>query len=341
MIRRSVCAAALALAAAVLVAGCNSVGPYAARVDGRSISQSSLEDEMRAIAANEAYVKQIEARIQVRGSGPGTFDAVFTGQVLGRQIQYMLVDREVEKRKLKISDPDLAAARADVAAQAGGEDILNGFSKEYQDTLVERAARVGALSVALSGQKATEEAARVYYDTHKDEFAEACVSHILVSTKERADELKVRIDRGEDFGAVAKAESRDTQSAAQNGELGCNINNDSYAGAPELTTAIFTQPVNAVGNPVQTQFGFHLVLVRSRAVPDYEKAATRAREKVVTAGQTKLQEWITGAVAGAKISVNPKYGTFDKQQLTVVPPVAPTTTSPSTPPQSGIQPLRP
>ena len=333
----------VALVALVVVVGaCGSVGPYAAKVNGRNISQDSLEQEMRDIAANDAYVKQVESQLTIRGSGPGTFDAVFTGQVLSRQIQYLLVEREINKRKLKVSDADLRAARSAVATQAGGEEIFGAFSKEYQDKLVERAAKVDALTVALTGQKATEDAAREYYDAHKDEFNEACVSHILVANKETADQLKARIDGGEDFGAVAKSSSRDAQSAAQNGDLGCNINADTYAGAPELVNAIFTQPVGTVGPPVQTQFGFHLVLVRSRAVPAYDQAAPQAREKIVAAGQAKLQEWIQSAVADAKIAVNPKYGTFDKQGLKVVPPVAPTTTTPaSTPPQSGIQPLRP
>jgi hypothetical protein len=76
-------------------------------------------------------------------------------------------------------------------------------------------------------------------------------------------------------------------------------------------------------------------------VPPYDKVVDRAREKVVTAGKAKLQEWINSAVTKAKITVNPKYGTFDKKALSVVPPAPPTTTPSSTPPGSGIQPLKP
>jgi foldase protein PrsA len=330
---------ALTAGLALVLAGCGSVDSYAAKVDGKSISQSALEDEMRSIAANERYLQQVQARTQVRGSGAGTFDAAFTGQVLGRQIQYVLVDREIERRKLKITEADLRAARDEVAQQAGGVDILNAFPKDYQDVLVERAAKVDALTVSLSGQQASEEAARAYYNSHKDDFTDACVAHILVSSKEKADQLKARLAGGEDFGAVAKAESQDTQSAAQNGELGCDINADTIS-VPEFIQAVRGQPLGQVGDPVKTQFGFHLILVKSRAVPPFEKVVDRAREHVVTASKSKLQEWINDAVGKAEISVNPRYGTFDKQELTVKPPVAPTTVSQtSTPPGSGIQPL--
>ncbi|MCA1691154.1 MAG: peptidylprolyl isomerase [Actinobacteria bacterium] len=345
MNRRSTpCSVALALGLVFLLAGCGSATPFAAKVDGITVSQDDLEAEMRFIAANEPYLKSIESRVQVRGSGQGTFDAAFTGQVLGRQIQYVLVDREIERRKIVISPSELTSARTAVTEQAGGEEILKGFPKEYQDTLVERAARVDALTVALAGSKATgDEAAKAYYDSHKDEFSQACVSHILVASKEKADQVKGRLAGGEDFAAVARAESRDTQSKDQNGELGCEISADTVS-VPEFVQAVMSQPINEVGNPVQTQFGFHLIKVTSRTVPPFDKVVAQARERVVTGSRSKLQDWLNGAVEKAKITVNPKYGTFDKKALTVVPPAAPSTTvapQSSTPPGSGIQPLRP
>ena len=342
MNRRSASAVALALPLALgILAACGSSGPYAAKVDGTSISDDQLEEEMRAIAANEAYLRSIESRIQVRGSGAGTFDAAFTGQILGRQIQYVLVDREMEERDLELKPADLEAARTVVSQQAGGDDILNGFPEDYRNTLVERAAKVDVLTVSLAGQAATDEAARTYYEANRNDFTEACVSHILVTTREKANELRGRITGGEDFAGVARTDSLDTQSSSQGGDLGCDINSDTFD-APPFTSAVLNQPVGQVGDVVQTQAGFHLILVRSRTVPPLEEVTARAREKVVTANKAKLQEWINNAVAEAKIEVNPKYGTFDKTTLAVVPPVAPTTTvSPDQPPQSGIQPLRP
>ncbi len=340
MNRRFASFLALTAGLAVFLASCGSIDSYAAKVDGSSISQGELEDEMRSIAANEKYLQQVQSRIQVRGSGAGTFDAAFTGQVLGRQIQYVLVDREVERRKLKITDADLKAARDEVAEQAGGVDILNAFPADYQDTLVERAAKVDALTVSLSGQQAGEEAARAYYDSHKDDFTDACVAHILVSTKEKADQLKGRLAAGEDFGAVARAESQDNLSANQNGDLGCDISSDTIA-SPEFVGAVMSQPIGEVGVPVQTSAGFHLIKVTARSVPPFDKVTAQAHEKVVIASRAKLQEWIEAEIAKAKITVNPKYGRFDRANLTVVPPEAPTTTAASTPPQSGIQPLKP
>ena len=73
-------------ALAVLATACGSVSPYAAKVDNKSISQKDLETELRSIAANGPYLKLIESRQQVRGTGAGTFDAAFTALALTRQI---------------------------------------------------------------------------------------------------------------------------------------------------------------------------------------------------------------------------------------------------------------
>jgi foldase protein PrsA len=320
-------------------AACGSGDPYAAKVDGLVISQKQLEDEMRSIAANDAYIKKVEETTQVRGTGAGDFDVAFTGKVLGQQIQYALVDREIDKRKIKIGPADRQAARTEVVTQAGGEDIFKDFPAAYQDTLVDRAAKVDRLTLSLAGPTSGDDAAKAYYDAHKDEFTEACVSHILVTTKEKADQVKAKIAAGADFETVARTDSRDTGSAAQGGDLGCKINSESF-NVPEFIKAMLSQPIGQVGDPVQTQYGFHLIKVRSRTVPPFDQVADQAREKLVRASKAKLQEWINTTVAKAKIVVNGKYGTFNKQTYAVDPPATTTTVArTTTPPPSGIVPL--
>lgn len=320
---------AVALAAAVVVAGCAPSSPRAASVDGHSISQESLNDELRAIGANERFIASVESQEAVRTAG-GAFEPTFVSSLLGRRIWYEVIDDEVSKRKLKITADDRRTARTEMVDVAGGEEIFNAFPKEYQDTLIERAAKTDALAVSLSGRPRSDEAARAYYDAHKDEFTRACVSHILVGSRDRekAEALKARITGGEDFAAVARAESLDVQSKPTGGDLGCNINRETIA-VPAFVDAVMTQPINEVGGPVETNFGLHLIKVRSREVPPYDQVADQARQKVVDASKAKLQEWIIATLAKADITVDPRYGTYDKQRLTVVPPPPTTSTLPS------------
>ncbi|HEX2043072.1 MAG TPA: peptidylprolyl isomerase [Acidimicrobiales bacterium] len=308
---------------ALLAAGCGSVSSYAATVDGTRISKAELEEELRDIAANDQYLKYIESQVQVRSSG--VFDAAFTARVLTQQIVYELVHQDLERRKITLTRADLDAGRQSAAQRMGGEEILNGFDPEYQETLARRAAEVTVLSFVLLEQGPPDQAAKAYYDSHPDEFAQACVNHILVATKEEGDQVKGRLDAGEPFAEVAKQVSRDSGSAPQGGELGCFTRDNQLVA--EFAQAMFTQPVGQVGPPVQTQYGFHLILVKSRDVPPYDQVAAAARDKAVAAGQEKLANWFNGVIEKAEVDVNPQYGRFEKKggDSQVVPPQAPTT----------------
>ena len=338
--------AAPVVALALLATACGSVSPYAAKVDSKSISQNDLETELRSIAANGPYLALIESRQQVKGTGAGTFDASFTALALTRQIYYQLIGTELANRKLAVGPSDLAAARATVIEQIQGEDVFKDFPKSYQDELVRRQAQLDLLTLSLNGQTGSaDEATKAYYDAHKDDFANLCVSHILVATQEQADDVKARIDRGEDFATVAKAVSTDTQSAQKGGELGCDINSETGF-VPEFLLAVFAQPVGQVGAPVKTQFGFHVIKVTSRVVPPFDEVKAAARQKLADSGQEKLLTWLQETITKAKIEINPRYGTFNKEGASpgVVPPARPadatsTTVAPLIPgPASGATP---
>ena len=330
--RLSISLPALAVTLALAATACGSVSPYAAKVADKSISQGDLETELRAIAANGPYLKLVESKQQVTGTGAGTFDAAFTALALTRQIYYQLISSELTKRKLTVGAADLSAARVTVVSQIQGEDVFKGFTKTYQDELIRRQAQLDLLTLNLNGTTGSvDDAAKAFYNAHPDQFATACVSHILVDTQAAADTIKARLDGGEDFATVAKASSTDTQSAAMGGSLGCGITQDTGFVA-EFLTAVFSQPVGVVGSPVMTQFGFHIIKVTSRDVPPYDQVKDQARQKLAASGQDKLLAWLQDSISKVKIVVNPKYGTFDKSGDSpgVVPPVRPAGASSTT-----------
>ena len=316
-------------------AACSSVSPYAARVDGDRISEDTLVGEMRAIAGNDDYLKLVEERREVRGTGQGTFDSAFTALTLTTQIYYTLIGTELKKRKLSLGESDLAAARELVVSQLGSEDIFNKFSESYQDELVRRQAELDLLALSVNELGPPEQAARAYYDNNKDRFAVACVTHILVADEGKANELKGRLAAGEDFAAIASAESIDTESKPRGGDLGCDITPDTSF-VPEFLAAVFSLPVGEVGGPVKTDFGFHLIKVTKRDVPPYEQVADLARAKVTDAGQEKVLAVLQEAVQKARIEVNPKYGSFRKTGGS--PGVVPPESGASAPGGVGLEP---
>jgi peptidyl-prolyl cis-trans isomerase C len=130
--------------------------------------------------------------------------------------------------------------------------------------IVENTARQHLSGVALQAVVAaavTDEAIQAAYDARfKDAVAqtEYNAAHILVDTEEKANALKVEIEAGADFGEVAKANSTDG-AAANGGDLG-------WFGVGMMVKpfedAVLAAEVGKVTGPVQTDFGWHLLIVK-------------------------------------------------------------------------------
>ena len=91
-------------------------------------------------------------------------------------------------------------------------------------------------------------------------MAWATARHILVDREDKCNELKVKIDGGESFEEVAKANST-CPSSAQGGDLGQFGPGQMV---PEFDKVVFNGDVGVLYGPVQTQFGYHLLEVTGR-----------------------------------------------------------------------------
>lgn len=91
-----------------------------------------------------------------------------------------------------------------------------------------------------------------------NEFTQVRAQHILVDSKEEADSLKQQIDKNEITFEEAAAKFSKCPSGRQGGDLG-------YFGrgmmVKEFEVASFEGEKGAVTNPVETQFGWHLIKV--------------------------------------------------------------------------------
>jgi parvulin-like peptidyl-prolyl isomerase len=129
----------------------------------------------------------------------------------------------------------------------------------------------------------------------------ACVSHILVATESEAQLAKARIDGGEDFAAVARELGTDG-TAPGGGSLGC---------APlanyvvEFAEAANEAPLNKVVGPVESDFGWHLILVTERTDID-ELRENLDQEKI----NVLIAEWVEQELRTATVEVEGRYGTW-------------------------------
>ncbi len=99
-----------------------------------------------------------------------------------------------------------------------------------------------------------------------EEFSAA---HILVETEEEAAAIKADLDKGADFAKTAMLKSTGP-SGPNGGDLGWF---GLGAMVPEFEAAVITLEAGQVSDPVQTQFGWHVILLnekRQSAAPDFE-----------------------------------------------------------------------
>lgn len=109
----------------------------------------------------------------------------------------------------------------------------------------------------------TDEAVNEAYAAFVTEFdgreptQEFNASHIIVETEEEAVALKAELDGGADFATLARENSFDG-AAANGGDLGWF---GPGAMIPEFEAAVAEMEVGAISGPLQTQFGWHLILL--------------------------------------------------------------------------------
>lgn len=85
-------------------------------------------------------------------------------------------------------------------------------------------------------------------------------SHLLVDTEEEALRLREEILEGKDFADVA-AEVSKCPSGSKGGDLGFFSKGMMV---PEFDDASFSLEVGELSEPVQTQFGWHLLIVTAK-----------------------------------------------------------------------------
>jgi len=133
--------------------------------------------------------------------------------------------------------------------------------------------------------------------------------HILVSTEERADEVFARLDAGENWNDLAAEVSLDTSNKNRGGDLGW------FASGRMVSTfedAAFELRVGEISEPVETEFGWHIIQVLGHEVRPLSS------QEFITLRDTRYQEWLESAKENYNIEINDVW-----QDLTPADPTIP------------------
>jgi len=135
--------------------------------------------------------------------------------------------------------------------------------------------------IAVVKTAVTDATLQAAYDAKFKDAApqkEFSAAHILVADEAKATELKKQLDEGADFAELAKANSTDTGSGANGGDLGWF---GLGAMVKPFEDAVVAAEVGKVVGPIKSDFGYHLILVKETRIA--EKPTLDALREELTA----------------------------------------------------------
>jgi hypothetical protein len=319
------------LAAVLLLGACGGSADAAVTVNGVELSDRDFRDELDILRDHPEF-SQAAFGATVPTDG-GTVDSAFAAEVLRLRILIELVDQEFEARGLELDDEDLVAADATFMPEF--QALIDELPESYRDRFRAWNAQLMVIRDALEAEaqdrpdEVTDDEVRAFYDQYEMVFTteEVCARHVLVATESEADDVIAELAEGADFGEVATDRSTDPSAQMNAGDLGC-VGRGQYV--PEFETAAWEGPVGEVQGPIETQFGFHVILVDSRGAPGFDSLEPDIRAFLESPasrdGQQLLGLTVDRLVALADVRVSSRYGTWNAEMQSIDPPERPTTT---------------
>jgi len=200
-------------------------------------------------------------------------------QVLDELISMQLLSAQAEKEGLD-KDPDTAAQLEVLRIRV----LADADSQKY-----------------LKGQEPTDAQLHAEYDTATASMdkTEYHARHILVSSKDQADQIIKKLKGGAKFEDLAKAQSLDTGSKANGGDLGWFTT--SHMVKPFGDAVKDLKKGEITPQPVQTQYGWHVIQLedtREAAPPPFDQVKAQLVNAVI---RKKLQAYVEDLKKNAKI----------------------------------------
>jgi len=229
------------LVAAMVAAlgGCGEKVDAVARVNGEDITRVEFDRIYDQVAT------------QMGGEIPEDQALDYKKQLLDMMIESELITQEAEELGADLSDE----AVEERIAELRGETDEAAFEEQVTAAGLTMEDLRNSVRDQIAREYVTEVASK---EASSGTLPETYVllDHILVADEATAQNLKAQLDAGADFAELATANSTDTGSATQGGSLGWS---PTSAYVTEFADAADTLEVGEISDPVQSDFGWHII----------------------------------------------------------------------------------
>lgn len=253
--------------------------------------QTSASETGRALdelLASDAQIQQIQQERM--------FPDLLAQRVLSELAEDSVVWAYAEANNIAISADDYVASQAeffDFTEDMTNEariDIINSFYEQVSNHGADDA-EIDAFFCRQAVYDRVQDA--VFGGSNTAIFVNA--DHILVSSELVAQDIINLLGEGEPFEELAMTLSLDTATSADGGALGWQaaaLYVDAFA------DAVLDAEIGVIANPVETQFGWHVIRVNGR---EERELSSEQGETIVNA---QFSRWRTDALEAASVSID-------------------------------------
>ena len=151
-------------------------------------------------------------------------------------------------------------------------------------------------SAAMTDEALQAEYTKTYGDTEPE--SEFNASHILVATEDEAKDLVKALEEGADFAELAKEKSTGP-SGPRGGLLGWF---GKGAMVPAFEEAVLALEPGAISGPVQTQFGWHVIILNETRIKDAPPLESVRGELSETLQRAAIEARVSELENGAEVT---------------------------------------
>ncbi|MET3617950.1 foldase protein PrsA [Peptoniphilus olsenii] len=304
MFLKKLSAVSLAAVLALSLAACGKKEGVAAEVGGVEIP---MEDYYKSYAARTNQLKSQYGEDILNQEDPESkksTDELLREQTMQDLTETEMIRQDAEKLGIKVTEEDANKEIENVKAQIGGEEAYQAFLKQnnmpedfLKENLMKQKMASQYTEKKLAELKPTDEEMKKYYEDNKNSFYKAKASHILVSDLKEANVIRKEILKGGDFAKIAKEKSLDTASGKNGGELGEFTNGQMV---PQFDDAIAKMKVGDISEPIQSNYGYHVIKLEEKKGIDFDKAKPQIE---TTMQQNKFKDYLEKLRKDSKIKL--------------------------------------
>jgi len=169
--------------------------------------------------------------------------------------------------------------------------------------------------VEYEKSQVTEDDMKKDFEANKQDYTKVSVRHVLVGFqdpegKERpegealkiAKEVQSKLNKGEDFAAIAKEYSEDPGSKDKGGLY---ENEPAGRWVPEFKEKALSLELNKISEPVETSYGYHIMKVEKREEVTYDKLTADEKEGIQNKlASGKIDNFMQNELSGLIESMN-------------------------------------